>query len=210
MQTQKYLHFLHKEIHSTVFATVDEYGLPHTCVIDIMLCDEGGLYFLTAKGKDFYNRLKNQHYISLSGMKGTDTLSSTVVSIRGKVRELGNQLVTRVFQENPYMQEIYPKQQSRQILTIFQIYQGTGEYFDLTKRPPFKQAFSFGGAKTTSKGYHIGDNCTNCGNCLKNCPSDCIEQKPHYKIRTENCIHCGNCFAACQFGAVEKLHPTAI
>ncbi len=50
-------HILQQDIHSTVFATVDENGLPQTCAIDLMLADEEGLYFLTARGKSFYERL---------------------------------------------------------------------------------------------------------------------------------------------------------
>ena len=53
-----YLKYLTKEIHSTVMATVDENALPVTCAIDIMDYDENGLYFLTARGKNFYARLK--------------------------------------------------------------------------------------------------------------------------------------------------------
>lgn len=49
-----------EEIHSTVIATVDDNGLPVTCAIDIMDFDENGLYFLTAKEKGFYDRLKNR------------------------------------------------------------------------------------------------------------------------------------------------------
>lgn len=57
MTTTEILTYLQKDIHSTVFATVDEKGLPQTCVIDLMLLDENGLYFLTAKGKHFYDHL---------------------------------------------------------------------------------------------------------------------------------------------------------
>ena len=42
-----------QDIHSVVFAATDEQNLPVTCVIDIMLADKNGLYFLTAKGKAF-------------------------------------------------------------------------------------------------------------------------------------------------------------
>lgn len=84
-----YLHFLEKEIHTTIMATVDDKGLPVTCAIDIMDSDKNGLYFLTAKGKNFYKRLKKQKYIALTGMKGTNTLSCVAVSVRGKVKEIG-------------------------------------------------------------------------------------------------------------------------
>ena len=80
------LTFLQKDIHSTVFATVDEKGLPQTCVIDLMLLDENGLYFLTAKGKRFYGRLMERGYVAISGMKGQDTRSTISISLRGKVK----------------------------------------------------------------------------------------------------------------------------
>lgn len=58
-----YLHYLEKEIHSVIAATVDDNGLPVTCAIDIMDSDEKGLYFLTAKGKGFYHRLKKTNML---------------------------------------------------------------------------------------------------------------------------------------------------
>ena len=53
-----YLSFLVHEIHTAVVATVDDEGLPVTAAIDMMDCDENSLYFLTARGKSFYDRLK--------------------------------------------------------------------------------------------------------------------------------------------------------
>ena len=52
------LRYLQREIHTAVAATIDTDGLPVTCAVDIMDADEGGLYFLTARGKGFYGRLK--------------------------------------------------------------------------------------------------------------------------------------------------------
>ena len=51
---EKYFRYLVQEIHTTVVATVDDDGLPVTAAIDMMDWDEGGLYFLTARGKSFY------------------------------------------------------------------------------------------------------------------------------------------------------------
>lgn len=53
MTADEILRLLQGRIHSTVVATLDDQGLPVTCVIDMMLADEGGLYFLTARGKSF-------------------------------------------------------------------------------------------------------------------------------------------------------------
>lgn len=84
-----YLKYLVEEIHSTVMATVDKSSLPVTCAIDMMDYDENGLYFLTAKGKNLYERLKQKGYVALTGMKGNDTLSCVAVSVSGKAQEIG-------------------------------------------------------------------------------------------------------------------------
>ena len=75
MQDMNYLKKLVEEFHSTVVATIDHKGLPQTRAIDMMLYDEKGLYFLTAKGKDFYQQLINQHYISLTALKNKKAIS---------------------------------------------------------------------------------------------------------------------------------------
>lgn len=62
MTAKDYLEYVVEQIHSTVVATVDDDGLPVTCVIDMMYADENGLYFLTARGKNFYKRLKDKFY----------------------------------------------------------------------------------------------------------------------------------------------------
>lgn len=139
-----YLKYLTKEIHSIVMATVDENALPVTCAIDIMDYDENGLYFLTAKGKNFYARLKTGRYFSLTGMKDTDTLSCIAISVRGKVEEVGDDYLNRFFEKNSYMYEIYPTKESRIALTVFRIYDGCGEWFDLSKKPIERESFSFG------------------------------------------------------------------
>ena len=72
----QYLNYLQKEIHSVAIASIDKEGHPVTCVIDIMLADEKGLYFLTAKGKSFYERIRQNENIALTGLKGKDTMSS--------------------------------------------------------------------------------------------------------------------------------------
>ena len=58
MKAKDYLKFIAQEIHTIVAATTDMDHLPVTCAIDIMEFDENSLYFLMAKGKGFYDRLK--------------------------------------------------------------------------------------------------------------------------------------------------------
>lgn len=180
MDTLKYLEYIVNEIHSTVVATVDDNGLPVTCVIDMMDYDEQGLYFLIAKGKKLYERLISRGYLSLTGMKGKDTMSCVAVSFGGKVREIGSERLERLFERNPYMNEIYPNASSQ-----------TG--------------FALGGDETVKRGYYVTDKCIGCKLCCSKCPQKCIDisTKP-VVIRQNNCLHCGNCFTVCPAGAVVK------
>ncbi len=205
MKTADYLAFIVREIHTTVVATVDDEGLPVTAAIDMMDCDENNLYFLTAKGKSFYDRLIKRGFLALTGMKGEDTMSSVAVSIRGKVRELGYDRIPALFEKNPYMHEIYPTEDSMKALTVFQIYEGSGEWFDLSKKPIERASFTFGGAVEKAEGYFITDACIGCGSCVVVCPQNCIHTDgiPHV-IEQEHCLHCGNCMEVCPVGAVER------
>lgn len=92
MQRRDYLKYIVEEIHSAVFATVDGEGRPVTCAIDIMDYDESGLYFLTAKGKIFYERLKANENIAFTAMKGEDTLSCVALSVQGRAKEIDGQV----------------------------------------------------------------------------------------------------------------------
>ncbi len=206
MGNKDYLGFIVNEIHSTVIATVDENRLPVTCAIDIMDYDDESLYFLTAKGKSFYERLKNKPNIALTGMKGEDTLSCIAVSIRGKVREIGSDMLSVLFDKNPYMNEIYPDEKSRTALTVFQIYDGTGEWFDLSKKPIERDNFCFGNTNINTDGYYVNDECIGCKLCYSLCPQKCIDitVKPVI-IKKEHCLHCGNCYKICPKKAVIKL-----
>ena len=205
METKDYFSFLVNEIHTTVVATVDDEGLPVTAAIDMMDHDDDSLYFLTAKGKGFYDRLVKRGFLAFTALKGEDTMSSVALSVRGKVRELGYDKIPELFEKNTYMHEIYPTEESMHALTVFQIYEGTGEWFDLREKPIERASFTFGGAEKKTEGYFITDACFGCGSCAAVCPQSCIntDSIPHV-IGQEHCLHCGNCFEACPAGAVER------
>lgn len=205
METKDYFSFLVNEIHTTVVATVDEEGLPVTAAIDMMDYDENSLYFLTAKEKGFYDRLVKQGFLAFTALKGEDTMSSVALSVCGRVRELGYDKIPELFEKNPYMHEIYPTEESMHALTVFQIYEGTGEWFDLREKPIERASFSFGNAEKKLEGYFITDVCMGCGSCAAVCPQNCIIMDGiPYVIEQKHCLHCGNCFEACPVGVVER------
>lgn len=204
MEVLKIFEFLRDEIHTVVMATAGEDGNPVTCAIDIMDCDAGGLYFLTARGKNFYSRLKARPQLSLTGIAGDSTLTRVAVSVSGRAEELGWEGLSRLLDKNAYMYKIYPTELSRRALCVFKLYNGSGEVFDLTKTPVERFSFSFGGLGQGG-GYIINEKCSLCGRCLEVCPQNCISLgSMTAKIAQNNCLRCGNCMAVCPAGAVKR------
>ena len=122
----QYLKSLVDDIHSTTIATIGADGHPQTRVIDMMLYDEQGVYFLTARGKAFYSQLMDQGYIALSATK-----NKISISLRGKIKNIGSEKLAEIFEKNTYMQSIYPGD-TRSALEVFCLYEADGEYFDIS------------------------------------------------------------------------------
>jgi len=203
MKAKECLDILVNQIHTVIIATNNQENHPITCAIDIMLSDDDNLYFLTAKGKNFYQRLINSPYISLTGIKGEDTMHSIAISINGKVKNIGSNKLDEIFAKNPYMKEIYPNEDARNILKVFQIYEGIGEYFDLSKKPIERYNFTLGVGKLKEEGYFVTDTCIGCKLCYKICPQKCIDitNKP-VVINQKHCLYCGKCAEICPKQAI--------
>lgn len=203
MTTEAILRYLEREIHTVVMATAGKNGELFTCAIDIMDSDESGLFFLTARGKGLYHRLKEREAVALTGIRGGSTLSCAAVSVQGMARELGGGPLPRLFERNPYMNEIYPTAESRRALTVFQIYRGSGEWFDLSRKPIERQAFVFGGAEQKIQEYRITERCNGCRACESVCPQGCIYFiNGLAEIQQNHCLRCGNCMEVCPRAAV--------
>lgn len=204
MHTDEILTCLQKEIHTVILATVDEQGMPVTCAIDLMLLDQQRLYFLTAKGKPLYQRLLQHPVIALTGLKGTGTLSSIAISLQGKVRPIGQHRLADIFQENPYMAEIYPHSLSREALAVFELATFQGEYFDLSQKPVYRCHFAVNQPLQTI-GYVIGQNCDGCQRCKEVCPQNCIVLTAIPGMILQNhCLACGRCQEVCPKQAIVR------
>lgn len=204
MITHDILKILQEDIHTTIIATVDENGYPYTCAIDMMLLENDKLYFLTARGKSFYQRLMSHPYISLTGLKGEDTMSSIAISLQGKVKNIGHEKLKDIFEKNSYMNQIYPNQQSRDALEVFRIEECVGEYFDLRQKPIFRQSFSVG-KDIIEQGYQVTSQCIGCQKCYHVCPQKCIDiQNIPVIIQQNHCLHCGKCYEVCPVKAIKR------
>ena len=121
METKDYLNYVVHEIHRTIVATVDDEGLPVTAAIDMMDCDDNSLYFLTAKGKGFYDRLIKRQFLAFTAMKGEDTMSTVAVSIKGKVRELGYDRIPQLFEKVQCLKRRRQRQLRRPLIVSCQM-----------------------------------------------------------------------------------------
>lgn len=200
MTNHDYLRLLVETLHSTTVATIGPDGHPQTRVIDMMLWDEQGVYFLTAKGKAFYAQLMEQGYIALSA-----TQNKISISLRGKIKNIGNEKLDEIFEKNPYMQSIYPAD-TRSALEVFCLYDAEGEFFDISDPAHIaRDSIVIGRAKAAQAGYFVGTGCIGCKLCDAVCPQKCIDitQKPAV-IDRHHCLHCGRCAEACPKQVIEK------
>jgi len=190
-----------REIKDCAFATVDENGLPQNRIIDVMLVEDEKLYFLTARGKHFYNQLESGKVAAITGL--TDKWQT--VRLVGKVEKLAEQKywIDRFFELNPSMNGVYPGD-ARYILEPFCIKDGDLEFFDLSDTPIYRESFTLGSGTVTEKGFVITDNCIGCGLCETNCPQQCIESGTPFEIHQNNCLHCGLCYENCPVQAIVK------
>ncbi|WP_138262738.1 4Fe-4S binding protein [[Clostridium] hylemonae] len=200
MKAQDCLNIL-REIRDVAFATVDEKGKPQVRIIDIMLVEEGKLFFCTARGKNFYRELTESGETAVTGMNK----SYQMVRLSGKVSRVKEQRekIDRIFEENPAMKDVYPGD-SRYILEAFCIEDGELEFFDLGRSPIFRESFVLGNKERITKGYRITDQCTGCGVCQNICPQQCIRGGTPCEIAQEHCLHCGLCYENCPVRAVER------
>ena len=81
-----YLSYIVEHIHTTIVATVDDDGMPVTAAIDMMDSDGDSLYFLTARGKGFYDRLIKRGYLALTALISSRTPVSDAQAVRQSAR----------------------------------------------------------------------------------------------------------------------------
>lgn len=184
------------------FATVDGQGAPQVRNISAIHYEPEALYFFTAKGKEFCRQLLADGRVQLLGY--TKYKEMIRLSARAKPAAEQQKWIDRIFEEQPYLSNVYPGDTRTLAGLVFEITDGEIEYFHLGVNPIFRESYAIGGGAVTEKGYQITEACIGCGSCTEHCPQRCIEPGMPYRIRQEHCLHCGNCHGVCPVHAVER------
>ncbi len=188
-----------REIKSVSVATVHD-GNPEVRIADVMLAEEDGLYFITARGKPYYRQLKDNNRIAICAMDK----NYVTVRVIGNIQFCNDRkLVDKIFANNPVMEKLYPGDK-KDILEAFHLHRGKGEIFDLSTEPPMRDRFAFGGETVNPPGFSINDSCTACGTCLDACPVEVISEGDIFSIDSSHCLECGRCAEVCPEDAIDQ------
>ena len=184
------------------FATVDGDGAPQIRNISAIHYEPESMYFFTAKGKDFCRQLLSDGRVQILGY----TRYKEMIRLSAQARPAADQekWINTIFEEQPYLSNVYPGDTGKLAGMVFEIADGEIEYFHLGVNPIFRESYVLGRGQITGKGYQITDACIGCGSCTQHCPQRCIEPGNPYKIQQEHCLHCGNCQAVCPVQAIER------
>ena len=186
------------------FATVDENGAPQIRNISAIHYEPEAMYFFTAKGKAFCKELMTDGRVQVLGYtKYKEMIRLSAKAVPTPEAEQRMRIDT-IFEEQPYLENVYPGDTRYLAGIVFQITDVEIEYFNLGVNPIFREKYVIGNGQVTFKGYTITDACIGCGKCVKDCPQRCIASGKPYQIQQEHCLHCGNCYAVCPVHAVEK------
>lgn len=145
LSNDEFLQLIPDAFQSVVFGTVDAAGNPRTNVADIELKADDRLIFATSYQKPFYQRLKGHPQISLTALRGDETLNSVGFDLIGIASEVGAKYLDQIFQQHPEMQQIsgHNHSERRALLRAFAIKPLRGSIYDLRQDPIFQQRLTF-------------------------------------------------------------------
>ncbi|MDE6593534.1 MAG: 4Fe-4S binding protein [Oscillospiraceae bacterium] len=193
-----------KYVGTLAFATVDSNGAPQIRNISAIHYEEDGMYFFTARGKNFCRELLYDGRVQILGHTKYNEMIRLSASAKPVSDDKQEYYINKIFDEQPYLSNVYPGD-TRKIGIIFEIRDAEIEYFNLGVKPIFRESYTIGSGYISQKGYCITEKCIGCGKCLKSCPQSCIISGKPFMIGQEHCLHCGACYEVCPAKAVERL-----
>lgn len=114
MDASKILSVLYSEIHSVVVGMIDSARHPSSAFLDVIFAEENAVYFMTSdNGRKLYHLLNSSDYISICGKTEGDFFHAKMISMQGRVRNIGKARVDELIDANPYMKKLYPDDQRK-------------------------------------------------------------------------------------------------
>ena len=110
-----------------------------------------GIYFFTARGKDFCRELLADGRVQILGYTKYKEMIRLSAKAEPAPEEEQQRWIDAIFREQPYLANVYPGD-TREIGIVFVIRRAEIEYFNLGVRPIFRETYSMGGQKTALKG----------------------------------------------------------
>jgi len=186
-------------------ATVNA-GRPENRIIDYNQLSDGNLYFMTSRGKPFYEQLVAQPEIAVC----TPIDDWYSLRLRANVAEEKDPKIwDEFFARNPGTVEMYRK--NFDIVVLYKLASGDGEIFHLYENERIRRLrFGFGGGEAVPLSYRITDACTGCGACQDNCVEGAVIRKDDgkYAIRYMDCDDCGICYTKCPLADTAMIKNT--
>lgn len=133
-----------QEMDAAVFATVDEEGNPHARFMYIGVANEQGLFFMTGRDTSCYKQLMANEHLAVTAMLKQDYLIQ-VIRMEGKARPVGPEMLKQLLEDNPYVDYVYPDDEAKSTIQVFQLYEGECFYQSLTQG--HRYSFTFGKEK---------------------------------------------------------------
>lgn len=140
MSAENYLKILQDKIGLAVIGTINDKQNPDSRYINIGVANEQGVFFMTSPSSKFYSQLMAHPFVSITGMAKAEG-EIEVIRIMGEVRTLGQDKLEEVLKDNPYVKDVYPDEEKRKDVQVFQVFKGTGNYMHLQKG--LKEDFTF-------------------------------------------------------------------
>lgn len=216
--TIKEIYEAFEDIGCCSFTTIVD-GFPESRIAHFIAYDQEGLYFSTMYTKPFYKQLKESAgKVSVCGMNASTQVESIdaenisfqpgyFIRISGEAEEVS----TASLQEknNDIFTYFLADQKRYPAMVAFVVKKFRGELYDYDfekihrSHKLERQRFSFGDFPTVPLGFHIGEQCINCGKCVEKCSFSALESgetKPTQ--RSNRCDECGDCVIVCPVSAI--------
>ena len=219
MLSIKEVYELFEKIGCCSFATLDGNGGVDSRIAHFFAYSDEGLYLRTMTGKPFYRQMVEGGKLSVCGEMTSapcewdeDNMPhfqpGYMVRVSGEVRVLSRAEVEERAQVDPHFAvAIYDINKYPETVVLV-LHSAWGELYDydfnMVNRDHkiLRERFAWNNATFVDPGFHITDDCIECGACASACTHKAIVVGTPYSILGKRCDECGNCHNVCPTGAV--------